>query len=318
MVVVTWNVQWCRGIDGRVDPARTARVARALADFYVLCLQEVAVNFPGLLGSHGEDEMAELSAALPGYLPIFGVATDLNDGRGGRRQFGNAIFSRLPVLQVFRHTLPWPADATVPSMQRLALEAVVAAKSGPLRVISTHLEYYSPAQRAAQEEALLRRHEEACAHARAPRAADERPGGSFDIAPRPASAIVCGDFNFKPDDPDHDGLYECTISDPWAATQMAMPRVVPGTDTGRGENLGTLNQFRVLRRNHPNLQVIMAVGGWTLSYYFHTIASTAAHRGAFAQHRVVHVFARMRVVPRALPLPDVLEDRARGRDAPRV
>jgi endonuclease/exonuclease/phosphatase family metal-dependent hydrolase len=203
MVVVTWNVQWCRGIDGRVDPARTARVARALADFDVLCLQEVAVNFPGLLGSHGEDEMAELSAALPGYLPIFGVATDLNDGRGGRRQFGNAIFSRLPVLQVFRHTLPWPADATVPSMQRLALEAVVAAKSGPLRVISTHLEYYSPAQRAAQEEALLRRHEEACAHARAPRAADERPGGSFDIAPRPASAIVCGDFNFKPDDPDY-------------------------------------------------------------------------------------------------------------------
>jgi endonuclease/exonuclease/phosphatase family metal-dependent hydrolase len=203
MVVVTWNVQWCRGIDGRVDPARTARVARALADFDVLCLQEVAVNFPGLLGSHGEDEMAELSAALPGYLPIFGVATDLNDGRGGRRQFGNAIFSRLPVLQVFRHTLPWPADATVPSMQRLALETVVAAKSGPLRVISTHLEYYSPAQRAAQEEALLRRHEEACAHARAPRAADERPGGSFDIAPRPASAIVCGDFNFKPDDPDH-------------------------------------------------------------------------------------------------------------------
>jgi len=203
MVVVTWNVQWCRGIDGRVDPARTARVARALADFDVLCLQEVAVNFPGLLGSHGEDEMAELSAALPGYLPIFGVATDLNDGRGGRRQFGNAIFSRLPVLQVFRHTLPWPADATVPSMQRLALEAVVAAPGGPLRVISTHLEYYSPAQRAAQEEALLRRHEEACAHARAPRAADERPGGSFDIAPRPVSAIVCGDFNFKPDDPDY-------------------------------------------------------------------------------------------------------------------
>jgi endonuclease/exonuclease/phosphatase family metal-dependent hydrolase len=203
MVVVTWNVQWCRGIDGRVDPARTARVARALADFDVLCLQEVAVNFPGLLGSHGEDEMADLSAALPGYLPIFGVATDLDDGRGGRRQFGNAIFSRLPVLQVFRHTLPWPADATVPSMQRLALEAVVAAKSGPLRVISTHLEYYSPAQRAAQEEALLRRHEEACAHARAPRAADERPGGSFDIVPRPASAIVCGDFNFKPDDPDY-------------------------------------------------------------------------------------------------------------------
>lgn len=202
MVLITWNVQWCRGIDGRVDPARTARVARDLADFDVLCLQEVAVNFPGLLGSRGEDQLAELSAALPGYHAVFGVATDLDDGRGGRRQFGNAIFTRLPVLQVFRHTLPWPADATVPSMQRLALEAVVMTASGPLRVISTHLEYYSPAQRMAQVEALLRLHEEACAQARAPRASDDRPGGSFDVVPRPASGIVCGDFNFKPDDPE--------------------------------------------------------------------------------------------------------------------
>jgi endonuclease/exonuclease/phosphatase family metal-dependent hydrolase len=203
MIVITWNIQWCRGIDGRVDPARTARVARGLADFDVLCLQEVAVNFPGLLGSSGEDQLAELSAALPGYRPVFGVGTDLDDGRGGRRQFGNAIFTRLPVLQVFRHALPWPADATVPSMQRLALEAVVMTGSGPLRVISTHLEYYSPAQRMAQVDALLRLHEEACAHNRAPRASDDRPGGSFDVVPRPASAVVCGDFNFKPDDPEH-------------------------------------------------------------------------------------------------------------------
>jgi endonuclease/exonuclease/phosphatase family metal-dependent hydrolase len=203
MIVITWNIQWCRGIDGRVDPARTARVAHGLADFDVLCLQEVAVNFPGLLGSSGEDQLAELSAALPGYRPVFGVGTDLDDGRGGRRQFGNAIFTRLPVLQVFRHALPWPADATVPSMQRLALEAVVMTGSGPLRVISTHLEYYSPAQRMAQVDALLRLHEEACAHNRAPRASDDRPGGSFDVVPRPASAVVCGDFNFKPDDPEH-------------------------------------------------------------------------------------------------------------------
>ncbi len=96
MNVITWNVQWCRGVDGTVDPARIARVARALADFDVLCLQEVAINFPGLAGSRGENQMAELSAALPGYLQLFGVATDLDDGRGGRSQFGNAIFTRFP------------------------------------------------------------------------------------------------------------------------------------------------------------------------------------------------------------------------------
>jgi endonuclease/exonuclease/phosphatase family metal-dependent hydrolase len=225
MILVTWNIQWCRGIDGRVDPARIARVARGLADFDVLCLQEVAVNFPGLPGSRGEDQMAELSAALPGYRPVFGVATDLDNGRDGRRQFGNAIFTRLPVLQVFRHTLPWPADATVPSMQRLALEAVVLTGSGPLRVISTHLEYYSSAQRTAQVEALLRLHEEACAHDRAPRVSDDRPGGPFDVVPRPASALVCGDFNFKPDDPEH-----ARITAPLAS---GVPRLVDAWSAGR-------------------------------------------------------------------------------------
>ena len=131
MKLLTWNVQWCRGVDGRVDPARIARTARAFADFDVLCLQEVAVHFPGLPGSGGEDQMAALSAALPGYTPLFGVATELSEVAGHRRQFGNAVFTRLPVLQVFRHLLPWPADPAVQSMQRMALEvgAAVAGRS---------------------------------------------------------------------------------------------------------------------------------------------------------------------------------------------
>jgi endonuclease/exonuclease/phosphatase family metal-dependent hydrolase len=202
MILITWNVQWCRGIDGQVDPARIARVACELADFDVLCLQEVAVSFPGLPGSRGEDQMAELSAALPGYLPLFGVATDLDGGKGERRRFGNAIFTRSPVQQVFRHLLPWPADPRGPSMQRLALEAVVVSPAGPLRVISTHLEYYSAVQRMAQIGGLLALHAEACGHARYPRPSGE-PGGSFDAVGRPASAILCGDFNFKPEDPEH-------------------------------------------------------------------------------------------------------------------
>ncbi|MGC1818395.1 MAG: endonuclease, partial [Casimicrobiaceae bacterium] len=46
MILVTWNVQWCRGVDGRVDPARIVDAARGLADFDLLCLQEVADNYP--------------------------------------------------------------------------------------------------------------------------------------------------------------------------------------------------------------------------------------------------------------------------------
>jgi len=219
MIITTWNVQWCRGVDGTVDPTRIARTARALADFDVLCLQEVAVGFSSLAGSRGENQMAALSAALPGYLPLFGVATDLDDGRGGRSQFGNAIFTRLPVLQVFRHLLPWPADPIVPSMQRMALEAVVVCDRTPLRVISTHLEYYSALQREAQVEALCRIHAEACRHAQAPRLSGEL-GEPFEALPRPCSAVLCGDFNFKPEDPEHRRIT--------AATESNVSRFVDG------------------------------------------------------------------------------------------
>ena len=118
MKLITWNIQWARGIDLAVDPARIARTACAIADFDVLCLQEVAVNFPGLPGSRGEDQVAQLSRALPGFSAHYGAAIDVDDGKGGRSLFGNLIFSRLPVIQVYRHLLPWPADRAVTSMQR--------------------------------------------------------------------------------------------------------------------------------------------------------------------------------------------------------
>jgi len=135
----------------------------------------------------------------------------LDDGRGGRSLFGNAIFTRLPLLQVFRHLLPWPADPGVQSMQRMALEAVVVSRGGPLRVISTHLEYYSALQRTAQVDGLRRLHAEACAHARAARVSGEA-GEPFEAQPRPASAILCGDFNFKPEDPEHARMTETAAS----------------------------------------------------------------------------------------------------------
>lgn len=197
MKLLTWNIQWGRGIDLDVDIARIAREARAIADFDLLCLQEVAVNFAALPGSRGEHQVNEISRALPGFSAHFGAATDVDDGRGGRSLFGNLLLSRLPVIQVFRHLLPWPADPGVSSMQRLALECVVAAPWGPLRVTCTHLEYYSPMQRMAQVGALLDLHREACAHDLHVRAGTTS-GDPFAARPRPASAILAGDFNCKP------------------------------------------------------------------------------------------------------------------------
>jgi endonuclease/exonuclease/phosphatase family metal-dependent hydrolase len=168
----------------------------------VLCLQEVAVNFPGLDGSRGEDQVEELSAALPGFSAHYGAATDVDDGKGGRSLFGNLILSRLPVMQVYRHLLPWPADPAVKSMQRIAVEAVVNAAWGPVRIVTTHLEYYSATQRMAQVDTLQALHREACVHATAARVQDDA-GQPFHPRPRPACAIITGDFNFKPQDAEY-------------------------------------------------------------------------------------------------------------------
>ena len=70
--LITWNIQWGRGCDGVVDLKRIVDTARALADFDVLCLQEVARNWPGLAGGAGEDQPALLAQLLPGFTPVFG------------------------------------------------------------------------------------------------------------------------------------------------------------------------------------------------------------------------------------------------------
>ena len=202
MRLLSWNIQWGRGLDGRVDLARITDTLRAMGDFDVVCLQEVACNFPGLPGSAGEDQVAALAAGLPGYTPLYAPATDLPDAKGGRKLFGNALFSRLPVGQVFRHLLTWPADPSVPSMQRVLLEAVVTAPWGPVRVMTTHLEYYSPAIRAAQVACIRSYHAQACAHAQAPRQGKGEGGGPFEVLPRPASALLCGDMNFPEGSPE--------------------------------------------------------------------------------------------------------------------
>ena len=199
MRLLSWNIQWGRGADGRVDLERSASAMRAAGEFDVICLQEVACNFAGLAGGAGEDELAFFAAAFPDYTPVFGAALDLPDGRGGRSLFGNLLLSRLPVGQVFRHMLPAPADPGVPSMQRICVEAVVKAPRGPVRVLTTHLEYYSQRQRRAQMEALRHLQCETAAQA-ASKAPTPMKDSAFGFArwPRPASAILCGDFNCEP------------------------------------------------------------------------------------------------------------------------
>lgn len=198
MKLLSWNIQWGRGMDGIVDLLRILKTIQQLDDFDVICLQEVAVNFASLPGSQGEDQFAELSAGLPDYTAIYGPATDFPDKNGEnkkRRLFGNAIFSRLPVGQIWRHPLPWVPEPATPSMQRILVEAVVSTDTAPIRVMTTHLEYYSQHQRALQVEAIRRLHDEACLMSNRPSLTDKQDG-PFEVFQRPSQAILCGDMNF--------------------------------------------------------------------------------------------------------------------------
>ncbi len=218
MRLLSWNVQWCRGIDGRVDPKRIAAAAQRLADPDVFCLQEIAVNFPEMEGSSGENQVADLKKHLQGYAAFFAPAVDL-PGRNGRRRFGNLVLSRLPVGRVLRHPLPWPAAPEVQSMPRAVVEVVVEAPFGALRVMTTHLEYHSREHRGAQIERLGELHAEACSEHLA-----VKDPGSYESYTRGKSAIICGDFNLKPEDAHHRKMLDAGFVDAWTALNPGKPR----------------------------------------------------------------------------------------------
>lgn len=208
MQVLSWNIQWGRGADGKVDLARTASVLRAAGRPEIICLQEVACGWAGLKGQPEPlDGPALLGAAMPEYQVLYFPCLEQGNGAGGVRGFGNLIMSRLPVGRVFRHLLPAPPDSSVPSMQRGCLEVEVAASGGALRILCTHLEYYSKKQRLAQATRLAGLQQEAVEQARSAEA-QRRPRrpSIFDLPARAEAAVLCGDMNCEPDSAEYQAI----------------------------------------------------------------------------------------------------------------
>jgi endonuclease/exonuclease/phosphatase family metal-dependent hydrolase len=197
--IVTWNVQYGWGADEAFDLDRIAATIRDLADADVICLQELSRHDPELDDGVGADQAAFFAARFFQHETYFGAALDrAGASRSRRRQFGNMILSRLPMLEVRTFPLPQPAEPGIKHMRRVAIEAVIAASGGPLRVMTTHLEFHSEPQRLAQVDAMRAIHQEACANTARP---PVDPGeGTYRIVPRPPEALVCGDFNFVVDD----------------------------------------------------------------------------------------------------------------------
>ncbi|WP_435571558.1 endonuclease/exonuclease/phosphatase family protein [Massilia sp. LXY-6] len=208
--LLTWNIQSARAPGGGTDLDGVLACLDGFApDADVLCLQEVACGFPGRDGKPAGDQFAGLVQRLPGRHSARAHAVDTLAPDGGRRRLGSMVFSRHPILQVLRHSLPWPADAT-PSMPRIALEVTLDTPLGLLRLLNVHLEYFSERQRLAQVGALRSLQREAWSHARQPRQGG--PGGDrdspFAALPRPAPALLLGDFNMLPGSRCHQALLE--------------------------------------------------------------------------------------------------------------
>ncbi|MEE9315340.1 MAG: endonuclease/exonuclease/phosphatase family protein [Rhizobiaceae bacterium] len=199
--IVSWNIQCGRGTDGQIDFDRIAQDIKKFGDVDVICLQEVARYDPELDDGEGADQMAVLGEFFPEYDRFFGPALSRHrKGDKHRRQFGNMILSRIPVLQTFNHLLPQPVPPVAcKNMIRQALEVVVKTQSGPLRITTSHLEYHDEYQRLAQVERLCEIQNECARNAAAVTVSP--PAGPYANIPRPMKAVLCGDFNSLPDDP---------------------------------------------------------------------------------------------------------------------
>jgi len=220
MRVVSWNIHWGCGKDGRIRIHAIIDVLRKLNPD-VICLQEVAANHPELEGSATANQFKQLAGAFGGYHAIDYAPSEIYRNNVPRL-FGNLILSKYRITQAHRHSLPWPADPVSPGMPRGAIEVVLDTPRGKLRLVTTHLEYYSALQRGAQVGRLRELHAQACARARAfvPNPEMDAP---FQLGELPASAIYCGDFNLQPGAEEYEAMLapplsgELALVDAWRA-----------------------------------------------------------------------------------------------------
>jgi len=211
MRIVTYNIQYGRGQDGRFD---LDRIAREIAGADVIALQEVERFWTR---SGGVDQPRLIARHFPDHYWAYGPGVDLHVDGGGpgeesagrRRQFGNMLLSRVPLFTVRHHLLPKYASLGPPmSLQRSALEAVIEVRDGHLRVYSVHLTHLSAATRLPQVEALLGIHAGAVREGSPVSGSGLREEWTLDgmPPPMPRDAVLLGDFNMQPDSVEYERI----------------------------------------------------------------------------------------------------------------
>ena len=212
MKLVTYNIQYGLGRDGRYD---LGRVAAEVADADIIALQEVERHWQR---SGQVDLPAVLAASLPEHHWVYAANLDMDasyrDAAGRlvnrRRQFGTMILSRLPIVSSRNHPLPKYATLTQHSIQQGALEGVVVTpNAGPVRIYSLHLSHLAMQTRLPQVEKLLDIHASAVEEGGAWCGGHPDPDAGWTegtMPPLPGEAILMGDFNFEWNAPEYDRI----------------------------------------------------------------------------------------------------------------
>ena len=200
MKCVTYNIQYGKGRDDRVD---LSRIGDEISGADLIALQEVDRFWPR---TGNIDQMQYFRGRFNDYYCVYGAGVDLHvpgskpEDRQ-RRQFGNLILSRYP-LETFRHhLLPKHGSIGPLSLQRSAIETTIIINGFPVRVYSVHLTHLSAATRLPQVDRILEIHRQAVHEGHA--VSGNLSGMDWESGVSNQSvaenAILFGDFNFQPD-----------------------------------------------------------------------------------------------------------------------
>lgn len=219
MKIVTYNIQFGLGKDGRFD---LERIASEVDGADIIALQEVERHWQR---SGNVNQPEQLGRILENYYWVYGPYFDVDasmpqpDGniKNVRRQFGNMILSKTPILSTRLFPLPKSALRQRHNMVVGVFEGVVKLQQdGALRIYNAHLGARSQHDRVAQilsiRDTIRRAPAEGGAwtgdlahtlwenHAHTLWEEDATP------PPMPESFVLLGDFNLEAKDPEYDYL----------------------------------------------------------------------------------------------------------------
>lgn len=140
--LVSYNIKHGRGMDGKVDLARTARVLSGLKPDLV-ALQEVDKK---CIRSGRVDIAADLGRRLKMH-HCFGKFMDYQGG-----EYGMAVLSRFPILRMVRHELPAGAEPRC----ALAVAVKCPQSAKPVTFVCIHNDWTKESLRVSQVSALLK------------------------------------------------------------------------------------------------------------------------------------------------------------------